>query len=286
VLAVALAAATGTAGVATAGAGSGAAGATAATTKGTICVALVVDDRAFGGGVYTDCAKVPKGSTGVDVLDAAGHTVGFRSDGLICTIDGLPKGGCGAVDDSHYWAYFHRAPGATSWTYSTEGPSTYRPVNNSAEGWVYDDGSATVPDNVPQSAICTRTKPSPTPSPTPTRTRGTGGRRPTSTPHQRATSPTPTSTPSPTATTHRHTTRHRHRGTSDSSRHASTQPRARTSPSAGPSTGSTAVALSDTGPPAASGGSHLLGLVLGLLVVAGLGAFAAVRFRRAGRAGP
>ena len=65
---------------------------------------------------------MPKGATGVDVLEAGGHTVGFRHDGLVCTIDGLPKTGCAAVDDTHYWAYFHRAPGATTLDLQQRGP--------------------------------------------------------------------------------------------------------------------------------------------------------------------
>src|SRR5581483_730534 len=131
-----------------------AASASSDTTSPKICVALVVDGRSLGSDVSTACAKVSKGSTGVDVLQAAGHRVTFRNDGLLCTIDGLPKSGCSDVDDSHYWAYFHRAPGSHSWVYSNEGPSTYQPANDSTDGWVYDNGKALKPDNVPYSKIC------------------------------------------------------------------------------------------------------------------------------------
>ncbi len=110
--------------------------------------------RSIGSDVSTTCAKVPKGATGVDVLQAGGHTIGFRNDGLVCTIDGLPKSGCAGVDDTHYWAYFHRAPGATKWIYSSEGPATYQPANDSTEGWVYDNGKALTPENVPYDQIC------------------------------------------------------------------------------------------------------------------------------------
>ena len=133
-----------------------------------ICVALVVDARALGAGVSTTCAKVPAGSTGIDVLQAGGHQIGYRRDGLICTIDALPKNGCAAVDDSHYWAYFHRAPRSTAWTYSTEGAATYQPANASTDGWVYDNGTSLTPDNIPYRKICppAATRPSATASPT------------------------------------------------------------------------------------------------------------------------
>ena len=131
-------------------------------------MALVVDARSINAGVSTGCAKVRAGATGVDVLQAAGHRVTFRSDGLLCTIDGLPSTGCSAVDDTHYWAYFHRAPESRSWSYSNEGPSTYRPVNDSTEGWVYDDGTKLEPRPVPYHAICPPEAPTVSHSPTPT----------------------------------------------------------------------------------------------------------------------
>jgi hypothetical protein len=233
---------------------------TSATTKPTICVALVVDGRSIGSDVTTTCAKVPKGATGVDVLEAAGHHIGFRDDGLLCTIDGLPKGGCATVDDSHYWAYFHRAPGATTWTYSSEGAATYQPANRSTEGWVYDDGKALTPDNVPYAQIC---KPTPAPTPTPTRTTSPA----TSTP-----STTPTSHPASTPAARHHSKRPR----PPASATAATGVVLTTSPSPSP----TSVVLAGAvAPPANHHG--WLDLLIGLVVVAALGISATVRFRRA-----
>jgi hypothetical protein len=145
----------------------GAAGAPMASAPKTICVGLVIDARSIGGSVNDGCATVKPGSTGIDVLEAAGHSVTFRSDGLLCTIDGLPKSGCGDVDNTHYWAYFHRAPGRTTWSYSNEGASTYEPVNRSTEGWVYDDGTSLQPENIPAAKICSalvKSAATPTPS--------------------------------------------------------------------------------------------------------------------------
>jgi hypothetical protein len=248
---------------------SAAAAPVAAHSKPTICVALVVDGRALGSSVSTTCAKVPRGSTGLDVLEAAGHHVGFRSDGLLCTIDGLPKSGCADVDDTHYWAYFHRAPGSTTWTYSSEGPSTYQPVNKSTEGWVYDNGKSRTPDNVPYAQIC---KPAAAPAPTPTT-------YPTTTsPPQPA--PTPSTNPATSARRHHHRPPHSP-AAKDASRHsAATSP---TSASPAPSTSSSAPTLlaGAVSPPASHHG--WVGLIIGLVVVLALGGLAATRFRRSGR---
>jgi hypothetical protein len=241
--------------------------------KPKICVALVVDGRALGSNVSTTCAKVTKGATGIDVLEAGGHTVGFRSDGLLCTIDGLPKSGCAGVDDSHYWAYFHRAPGTTKWVYSSEGASTYQPANDSTDGWVYDDGKALTPEDVPYAAICkpkpkTRTTPSPTASrsvaPTPSH-------HPTSAPA--TTLPTKTAT----ATSAARPKRHRHHAATLASSQPST-----TSPSPASTPTPTSAALAGAVKPA-SNHHGWLDLLIGLIVVAALGISAAARFRRSAR---
>ena len=250
-------------------------GATTARASSTICVALVVDAHTLGGGVSTSCATVSKGATGVDVLQAAGHRIGYRSDGLICTLDGLPKNGCAGVDDSHYWAYFHRAPGKTTWTYSTEGASTYQPANTSTEGWVWDDGRSLTPKNVPYAQIC-KTKPTPTPTPS---HRQASGPKPTAQPHHTA-NPPATSTPTATATRSTSSTaalprhhRHGRRGDNQSTLTATFSPTPLSSPS------STAAALvGGADPPTHHHG--LLDLLIGLAVVALLGGLAALRFRR------
>lgn len=137
----------------------------------TICVGLIIDPRSIGGSVSAQCVTVKPGASGAEVLTTGGHSLGYRRDGLICTIDGLPKSGCSDVDNTHYWAYFHRAPDATVWHRSNEGANTYQPVNRSTEGWVYDDGEDLQPENVPAKNMCAALlKPKPTPSPTATKT--------------------------------------------------------------------------------------------------------------------
>jgi hypothetical protein len=253
----------------------------------TICVALVVDARSIGSDVSTSCAKLPKGASGVAVLQAGGHQVGFRSDGLLCTIDGLPKTGCAGINDSHYWAYFHRAPGSTRWVYSSEGPASYQPVNDSTEGWVYDDGKALTPENVAYHRICppersatatpseTASAPAESPSATATAQPTTATQHPAST-RAGAGSALPTATPSPGATD-RHRAGHR-----PSVAAADTGPATTDLPSAATSPLPSAVALTG-GTDTSSSHSGRLGLVVGLLVVVALGVAAFLRSRRSPR---
>lgn len=255
-------------------------GAQAASAK--ICVALVVDARSIGSDVSTSCAKVAKGSTGVQVLQAAGHSLAFRSDGLLCTIDGLPKSGCSAVDDTHFWAYWHRAPGSTTWTYSSEGAATYEPVNASTEGWVYDNGTKISPQNVPYAKICTASaKPSPkaTPTPTPSRKASHSPQPHVSGPPGPSTSPKPRTS----ASTSPHPTRNGHRpGSGHSTPPASIRPTPDASASLGatPTTSPSSVILAGGSASSGSGGHGVLDLVLVLAVVTVLGAGAVVATRR------
>jgi hypothetical protein len=134
----------------------------------TICVALVVDFHSPDTPVSTTCARVPAGSSGSDVLGSA-HRVTFDpryGQDFVCAIDGKPAGGCSAVDGTHGWVYYHRAPGATSWTFSQEGAGSYQPRNASTEGWVYNDGSTTAPRprDIPYDEICPPTSATPTPT--------------------------------------------------------------------------------------------------------------------------
>jgi hypothetical protein len=134
---------------------------------GTICVALVVDFAALGGGVDSTCATVHKGATGYDVLEAGGHTFSICSNGVLGGIDGKPSDGCTEKNDGvHYWSYWHRAPGSGSWTYSNEGAGTYQPKAGSTEGWRW---MKSPPADVPYDQIC-RSTPSPSPSPSATTT--------------------------------------------------------------------------------------------------------------------
>jgi hypothetical protein len=146
----------------------------------TICVGLVIDAHALDAGVSATCVNVKDGTTGTGVLEAAGHKLTFRGDGLLCTIDGMPETGCNRVDNLHFWTYYHRAPDAANWTYATDNMSTYEPDNRETEGWAYSDGTRERPKNIPAAEICDGlVKPvaTPTPSPKPTR-HGAGHKSP------------------------------------------------------------------------------------------------------------
>jgi hypothetical protein len=232
-----------------------------------ICVAVVVDARSIGANVSIGCAKVHQGATGIDVLQAAGHSVTFRSDGLLCTIDGLPRTGCSAVDDTHFWAYYHRAPGSTAWSYSSAGPATYTPVNDSTDGWVYDDGTKLTPENVAYSKICPPEKKSPKPAPAST--------HPTSSPHLPTTKPHPFGSPSPSPTVRPRPTRQG----SPLRPTPSVSPLA-TSPATAPQhppTRSPSSTLTSSG-----GGGHggLFGAIVAAVLVAGIGGATVVVARR------
>ncbi len=249
---------------------------------GTICVGLVLDAHAIGGRVTDTCVNVKPGTTGVGVLEAAGHSVTFRQDGLLCTIDGVPDTGCSKVDNTHYWAYYHRAPDHTTWSYSVQDSRTYQPANRSTEGWVYDDGSSLKPANIPAAKICAGlVKPAPSPSPT-----RTASRHPAH--HPRAATPTgaASSTPSsPTATTPR---KAQHARSGDSRARTSTgRPADRSvTPSPGARTSADAAASASTaslanGTSSGSGGhGSAVGAVVAAAVVAVLAAATVIGARR------
>jgi hypothetical protein len=130
------------------------------------CVAVIVDSGQW---TRTGCIGWRSSMTGYDALTGTGHTLVFRpTDGLLCQVDGVPPT-CRA-DTTHYWAYWHRAPGGSSWTYSQLGGGAYHPAANSTEGWAYVDGSqsARQPPNVAFTTIC----PPPAPAPPPRTTAG------------------------------------------------------------------------------------------------------------------
>jgi hypothetical protein len=128
-----------------------------------ICVGLVVDGTSAGGSMTSGCVRVPPGDSGLDVLEASGHEVTTRNGGaFVCSIDGVPANGCSDIDADHYWAYWHRAAGASAWTYSDEGAASYDPPAGSSDGWVYDNGSSRRPTGIGR--LCPQPAPTPSPS--------------------------------------------------------------------------------------------------------------------------
>jgi hypothetical protein len=133
-----------------------------ATTTDVVHVAVVVD---FGPGsglsprVVIRCFTVTSGSNGSDVLADVATTADvvaptYNDSGLLCSIDGYPTRGCGAVTGGGvaYWSYWH---GGSSWSYANVGPAEWAVHNDDVEGWRFDAASsgtaADPPPNAPSS---------------------------------------------------------------------------------------------------------------------------------------
>ncbi|MEP6696041.1 MAG: hypothetical protein ABJA34_04080 [Pseudonocardiales bacterium] len=125
------------------------------------CVAVIVDSSSR---VSARCMSWHSGLTGAGALSGTGHSYRLAPSGLICAIDGFPAD-C-HVDSTHYWSYWHKAPGSGSWTYSSEGAGTYNPRSGETEGWAYQNGSSRQPASIAFSTICPP-PPEPTPPPPP-----------------------------------------------------------------------------------------------------------------------
>jgi len=151
--------------------------ATPARANATICVGIVVDygDARPGSGPNSFCATVPTGASGADVLAARARALGrpqptYRSDGLLCTIDGYPDdGSCGEPAPGggyRYWSYWHKFPGSSGWTYSAAGATGFTVSAGLLEGWAFQNGGperGRQPPAVSYSSVC-RAAASPSPS--------------------------------------------------------------------------------------------------------------------------
>jgi hypothetical protein len=143
----------------------------------TVCVEVVVDygDLAPGRAPSATCVTVDEGASGADVMQARAHKLHepsprYRSDGLLCAIDGRPsapecaeqtKGG-----GYRYWSYWRRQ-GSGDWSYSQAGPfDTSITGAHPAEGWAWVDGGTEAtrkPADVPYTQVCPTTTPTPSP---------------------------------------------------------------------------------------------------------------------------
>jgi hypothetical protein len=117
-------------------------------------VTVAVDFTAFPGGtVQVRCAP-GKPATGVAALQQAGFTpAGTAAYGLafICRINSLPsttQQACVTTPPVNaYWGYYHANKGATTWTYSPTGASSYKPAQGSIEAWAF--GNSAKPSKTP-----------------------------------------------------------------------------------------------------------------------------------------
>lgn len=117
-------------------------------------VAVAVDPGVLGGGAGSLCVEVPVGASGADVLVARAQTLGrpvprWASNGLLCSLDGVPATGCGERIDGayNYWAYFLGDGG--SWRYAGTGPALRRANPAFVEGWHFVAGAGNASDPPP-----------------------------------------------------------------------------------------------------------------------------------------
>gem|GEM_PF-4168167 len=93
------------------------------------------------------CVREPVGTRGAQALHDAVIKLGLASKpeiynpttGLLCSIAGVPKSGCGERSGTayRYWAYFHSSN--TAWTYASNGPAANVVSADSIEGWRFED---------------------------------------------------------------------------------------------------------------------------------------------------
>jgi hypothetical protein len=150
--------------------GAGTVGVAASPAAAASCAGVwVVVDFGDLGGSDTACADGdPK--TGIAALTSAGHSIAYvpGKGPMVCSIDGRPH--CKGVPPTDaYWSYWYRAPGASSWTYSTRGAHARDPEPGSAEGWSFGDASQP-PPAPPAQDVAEPSPPPAKPKPKPTRT--------------------------------------------------------------------------------------------------------------------
>lgn len=257
----------------------------------TICVGIVVDYGVAkpGGGANSFCVRVPGGATGADVLAARARALGrpqptYRSDGLLCTIDGYPDDGSCAQPAPgggyRYWSYWHKFPAASTWTYSAAGATGFTVANGELEGWAFQNGGPERGRQPPAASYSSVCRPSDVPSPS--RTAAPAPSQPAA----RPTASTPAAGRASTAV-HRPASTHASAGTP-----AHAPPRASTSTSSPPAPSSAELsadpsltALSPVEPRRRSSSRAPVAALAGVLLAGGIGAAALLRTRRTRREG-
>lgn len=121
--------------------------------QGSTGVTVSVDFTAFAKPVSTRCATGTP-TTGVAALQQAGFTpAGTQQYGLafVCRINSLPSATAQACvrtpPATAYWAYYYANAGATTWTYSSTGPLSFKPAQGSVQAWAF--GNSAKPSKTP-----------------------------------------------------------------------------------------------------------------------------------------
>ena len=275
----------------------------------TLCVEVVVDYGDHGQGAPTRpsayCAKVPDGSTGADVLAVRARELGKPmpryNDGLLCAIDGFPETGCGeenADGTFNYWSYWHKK-GDGAWTYSSRGAYAYTmrddpdtaEVERFGEGWAWVQNQpegGRRPAAIPYADVCP-TEPAaassparpaaPAPRPATTRARPAAA-QPTASAAPRRVAPatSPGASGPGVAATATVSTTPAASASATVLGASSTRPSATGSPTA--EVEFDVETRADVPRPSDDDGGPPVGLLVGLLLVAGLGTGAVVQARR------
>jgi hypothetical protein len=275
-----------------------------------VYVAVVVD---FGNGssmsTVSKCVPVASSADDADALAAAvgSGNVAYANSGLLCAIDNYPTNGvqnCGESAGSgkyDYWSYWHGS--TSSWVYADDGPaeqSVSSPADD-VEGWVFqldepDNPTAPAPAVTPSySQICNASTevPPPTSSPAPATTTSTNATAPASvTPTTAKTNAGPASAATTSTAV---STRSKSSGAASTTTTAAASGTTTTTPAdrgpdgiaggtrnQGSSDGHRSAVASASSHGSSGGGSssNLLPVILIGVVVAALGGFALVRWRR------
>jgi hypothetical protein len=112
---------------------------------------VLVDEQHAPASVGSSCTAVDDGANGFQILDASHHTYTVNGSGLLCAIDGFPNTGeCGTrtATGYRYWAYFHGSSGG--WTYSGQGPGDFQAHASEVEGWRFVEGKGNPTDPAPR----------------------------------------------------------------------------------------------------------------------------------------
>jgi hypothetical protein len=130
-------------------------------------VTVIVDFRGLAGGTVVRCAPGAPAS-GLDALREAGFDVRgvARFPGFVCRIDGAPASSTclDTPPPDAYWSYW-TAPRGGSWTYSDTGAASRTPTPGSVEGWSFSDGRDAAPRLAPPAAVTPAANAPATPAP-------------------------------------------------------------------------------------------------------------------------
>ncbi|KAA2250995.1 hypothetical protein F0L68_38465 [Solihabitans fulvus] len=244
-------------------------------------VTVVVDYRSLGGGVQVGCAAGSPAS-GLDALQAAGfgYNSASRQPGFVCRIGGRPATDpcVNAAPASAYWSYWHAQPGG-AWAFSDLGAAGYTPAAGSVEGWSFGSGQ--------QPGIAAPARPAPPPPPAQPPAQpdlaapNPGQQSPGQGNQPRPTPPAATQQGGRTTASAGAPTAGQDSASADPSTTGSSAetPGSSTAATSSPATTPTAGAT-----PAGHGG--LVGLLVGIAVIAGLGGLAWWTARRRAKATP